>query len=297
MGAYPDYFKPEWFSWESYLWAAELWYSYGIQVQLSNGNICTCLAPYLGLMNHHPLPHIVHFSKVDPQTGCLRVRAFRSCAPGCQLFLSYGPYSNAKLLLFYGFALKDNPADEVDLVLQVPSGPTATDRRAVLAAAGLPLEQRLRAGGRIAPAVLACARLLAAPPEILKQLRRVPPSELKARLAAPGSTEAEAEAMRMLVDAIDALLCPARECARRLQMAEGDKANLTSDSTQRQDAAAAPPSLGSERVSLATGTDGDGRVGAELRHFARLYVDGLIQILEDSRAAVSRAMEMAGACA
>ncbi|PNH09292.1 SET domain-containing protein 4, partial [Tetrabaena socialis] len=118
LAAYPTYFQPHWFSWEAYLWAAELWYSYGIQVQFPDGVIRTCLAPYVGLMNHHPLPHVVHFSKVDAATGCLGIRAFRPCAPGRQLFLSYGPYGNGKLLLFYGFALRHNPFDEVELELK-----------------------------------------------------------------------------------------------------------------------------------------------------------------------------------
>ena len=48
-----------------------------------------------------------------------RVRAFRPCAAGQQLFLSYGPYPNGTLLLFYGFALPDNPVDEVAVALQV----------------------------------------------------------------------------------------------------------------------------------------------------------------------------------
>ncbi|GFR47497.1 hypothetical protein Agub_g9226, partial [Astrephomene gubernaculifera] len=142
LAAYPDYFRPEWFSWEAFLWAAELWYSYGIQVQFSDGVLRTCLAPLLGLMNHSPLPHVVHFSKVDGKSGGIRVRAFRPCAAGRQLFLSYGPYPNAKLLLFYGFALADNPADELELGLQVPPGPAAADRRALLASAGLSLEHR-----------------------------------------------------------------------------------------------------------------------------------------------------------
>jgi hypothetical protein len=36
------------------------------------GPLRTCLAPLVGLINHHPLPHAVHFSRVDPETGCLR---------------------------------------------------------------------------------------------------------------------------------------------------------------------------------------------------------------------------------
>lgn len=42
------------------------------QVQFKDGAIRTCLAPFLGLMNHHALPHVVHFSKVDPASGCIR---------------------------------------------------------------------------------------------------------------------------------------------------------------------------------------------------------------------------------
>ncbi|EFJ49666.1 hypothetical protein VOLCADRAFT_120737 [Volvox carteri f. nagariensis] len=270
LGAYPDYFKPEWFSWESYLWAAELWYSYGIQVQFASGDIRTCLAPYLGLMNHHPLPHVVHFSKVDPETGCLRVRAFRPCEAGNQLFLSYGPYSNAKLLLFYGFAVRDNPADEVELVLQVPPGAAATDRRALLAA-GLSLEHRLRAGGRLAPPLLSCARLLAAPPPLLKQWRRMPPAEVKAAVAAPIDAESEAVAMGLLGDAIEALLRPARDCAARLRSQEVGK-------EAREGFAAAVG--GEEQTAVGPGT--------ELRRFARVYVDGLVRVLEDALAAVRR---------
>ena len=48
-----------------------------------------------------------------------RVRAFRPCAAGQQLFLSYGPYPNDKLLLFYGFALPGNPFDEAKVAFEV----------------------------------------------------------------------------------------------------------------------------------------------------------------------------------
>jgi hypothetical protein len=42
----------------------------------------------------------------------------RHCAEGEQVFLSYGPLPNLKLLLFYGFALRDNPQDLVSFTLQ-----------------------------------------------------------------------------------------------------------------------------------------------------------------------------------
>ena len=45
----------------------------------------------------------------------------RPCRPGEQIFLSYGALPNLKLLVFYGFALQDNPQDTVSLTLEVPS--------------------------------------------------------------------------------------------------------------------------------------------------------------------------------
>ena len=43
----------------------------------------------------------------------------RPCEPGEQLFLSYGPLPNLKLLVFYGFTLLENPQDTVSLSLEV----------------------------------------------------------------------------------------------------------------------------------------------------------------------------------
>ena len=45
--------------------------------------------------------------------------AFRPCPSGRQVFLSYGPLPNAKLLLFYGFAMDGNPFDTVALPAEV----------------------------------------------------------------------------------------------------------------------------------------------------------------------------------
>ena len=48
-----------------------------------------------------------------------RLVAFRPCPAGRQVFLSYGPLPNAKLLLFYGFAMEGNPFDTVALPAEV----------------------------------------------------------------------------------------------------------------------------------------------------------------------------------
>ncbi len=36
------------------------------------GEVRPCLVPFASLMNHGAFPHVVHFSRVDPATGCLR---------------------------------------------------------------------------------------------------------------------------------------------------------------------------------------------------------------------------------
>lgn len=81
---------------------------------------------------HAPCP----YSGTNPAALFLfRVRAFRPCAPNRQLFLSYGPYPNSKLLLFYGFALTHNPFDCVNITLPVSLG--LLHRKAAMAYAPL----------------------------------------------------------------------------------------------------------------------------------------------------------------
>ena len=98
-----------------YCWAVEIWQSYAVTVSCG-GVRETALLPLLFLLNHRAEnAHAVRFSVPDAQDGVLRVRAERDCARGEQLFLSYGHLPNAHLLCFYGFALKDNPHEEVPL--------------------------------------------------------------------------------------------------------------------------------------------------------------------------------------
>lgn len=73
------------------------------------------MVPVASLINHSPTPHVVHFSAVDAATQQLQLRCFRPIEPGQQLLLSYGPLSNDHLLVFYGFAVAQNPFDTLEL--------------------------------------------------------------------------------------------------------------------------------------------------------------------------------------
>lgn len=89
-----------------------------MQVEYPNGAVRQTLVPVAHLLNHSPWPHVVRYGRLDAETDSLRLRAFRPCCPGEQCFLSYGPLPNLKLLLFYGFALPDNPHDIVPITFE-----------------------------------------------------------------------------------------------------------------------------------------------------------------------------------
>ncbi len=90
-----------------------------VQVQWPDSSIKTCLVPFASLLSHSDRPHVIHYSKLDPGTRCLKMTAFRPCSKDMQCYLSYGPLSNLHLMLFYGFTLRDNAHDVVELTLQV----------------------------------------------------------------------------------------------------------------------------------------------------------------------------------
>lgn len=77
--------------------------------------------PYVSLMNHAPWPHIVRYGRLNATSQRLEFSTFRGLQVGEQCFLSYGPLPNLKLLLFYGFAVPDNPHDVIPINLEVPS--------------------------------------------------------------------------------------------------------------------------------------------------------------------------------
>ena len=89
------------------------------QVRFSDGIQRECLVPLASLLNHSGDAHIKQYGTVTASTARLSLRLSRPCAGGEQLFLSYGPLSNLALLLFYGFALPENPNETASITLEV----------------------------------------------------------------------------------------------------------------------------------------------------------------------------------
>ncbi len=90
-----------------------------VQVKWPDGTCKECLVPYASLLNHSVRPHIVQYGQLDVTTRQLCFPLFRPVSKGHQCFLSYGPLSNLKLMLFYGMAIPDNPYDVIQVELEV----------------------------------------------------------------------------------------------------------------------------------------------------------------------------------
>ena len=86
---------------------------------MQTGKIEPCLVPVASLMNHSSNAHIIDFGRLDADAQCLSFRLARPCASKEECFLSYGRLPNLSLLLYYGFALKNNPNDTIPLTLEV----------------------------------------------------------------------------------------------------------------------------------------------------------------------------------
>ncbi len=188
---------------------------------------------------------------------------------------------------------------------QAPTDAHASDRNALLSAAGLGLEHKLRGaaaaasgGGSssinsrlcLAPALLATARVLAATPEQLRALKGLPSMELKKRLAVPlQPTAAEGAAAGgggsggAGGGAAGQGGAPLGGDAVALALVAGVVGELER---------AVEASAGRLREAGAGGSEQGGVSGAEggeagcssrsVRHFAAVYVAGVKRILSDT---------------
>lgn len=65
------------------------------------------LAPYLDLLNHSPGVEVT--AAFNETSQCYEIRTGRDCRRYEQVFISYGPHDNQRLLLEYGFIAGENP--------------------------------------------------------------------------------------------------------------------------------------------------------------------------------------------
>lgn len=123
----PDAYPVHKFNDETMRWAYSVYWSRALVVPLdSNGKPDAhnhALCPYLDLLNHCPRSaHSLSSCIASSQSkSCplaqVRLVAGSKVAPGSEVVINYGRKSNEQLLLYYGFAARNNAADSVTVSL------------------------------------------------------------------------------------------------------------------------------------------------------------------------------------
>jgi len=133
----PDGFPEDTFNHMTIRWAYSVYWSRALVVPLdSNGKPDAhnhALCPYLDLLNHcprsaHSLSSWIASSSesTSPPVTQVRLVAGSKVAPGSEVVINYGRKSNEQLLLYYGFAARNNAADSVQFTVSLAK---ATDER------------------------------------------------------------------------------------------------------------------------------------------------------------------------
>lgn len=122
---YPDRFPREQFTFENWVWAFTMLFSRAIRLRSMKEGETLAMVPYADLINHSPFSNAYLdarqsgdwlFSTGEEEVILYADRGYRRME---QIYISYGPKSNADLLLLYGFALERNPFNSVDVTVSI----------------------------------------------------------------------------------------------------------------------------------------------------------------------------------
>jgi hypothetical protein len=138
---YPDIFPREHFTFENWVWAFTNLFSRAIRLRNMKQGETLAMVPYADLINHSPYSGAYLdaretgdwlFKTGEEEVVLYADRAYRRME---QIYISYGPKSNADLLLLYGFALERNPFNSVDVTVSI--APRTKEAVEKAAAAGI----------------------------------------------------------------------------------------------------------------------------------------------------------------
>jgi len=122
---YPNRFPRDKFSLKNWQWAFTMLFSRAIRLRSLKAGECLALVPYADLINHSPFSGAYVdarevgdwlFKDGTEEVILYSERGYRKME---QVHISYGPKSNAELLLLYGFALERNPYNSVDVTVSI----------------------------------------------------------------------------------------------------------------------------------------------------------------------------------
>jgi len=122
---HPKLFPKEVFNMEKWLWAFTQLFSRAVRLRSTKQGETLALVPYADLINHSPFSGAYLdareigswiFTEEAEEVILYADRSYRKME---QIYISYGPKSNADLLLLYGFALERNPFNSVDVTVSI----------------------------------------------------------------------------------------------------------------------------------------------------------------------------------
>lgn len=125
IAKYPDRFPAEHFTYENWCWAFTMLFSRAIRLRNLKQGETLALVPYADLINHSPFSQAYIdareagdwlFKNGEEEVILYADRGYRRME---QIYISYGPKSNAELLLLYGFAVERNPFNSVDVTVSI----------------------------------------------------------------------------------------------------------------------------------------------------------------------------------
>jgi hypothetical protein len=125
MKRFPTRFPAEHFTRDNWTWAFCMLFSRAIRLRGLQQGETLALVPYADLINHSPFSQAYVdaresgdwiFKDGEEEVILYADRGYRRME---QVYISYGPKSNAELLLLYGFAVERNPFNSVDVTVSI----------------------------------------------------------------------------------------------------------------------------------------------------------------------------------
>jgi len=125
IARYPKKFPAEYYTIENWVWAFTMLFSRAIRLRNLVEGEALAMVPYADLINHSAFSGAYVdarqsgswlFKDGDEEIILYAERSYRKME---QVYISYGPKSNADLLLLYGFALERNPFNSVDVTVSI----------------------------------------------------------------------------------------------------------------------------------------------------------------------------------
>jgi len=122
---FPDRFPDDVYTYENWIWAFTMLFSRAIRLRSLQRGETLAMVPYADLINHSPFSQAYIdarqsgdwlFKTGEEEVILFADRGYRRME---QVYISYGPKSNAELLLLYGFAVERNPFNSVDVTVSI----------------------------------------------------------------------------------------------------------------------------------------------------------------------------------